>query len=135
MQKRIRTAAILLVVAVLLCVCAACGQTAPVSENPPKYTLYCGLNDADTGTQLLTLAEAQELARGIIIDKGCGYTELVAYGAYESDGTLISNETLVYEILFADVEVIEEIAAEIQAALNLGPILLEEGSTVYRFSE
>jgi len=135
MKHWIRLAAIVMVFAALFCVLTACGQAENQAENPPKYTLYCGLNDADTGTQVLTLEEAQELARGIIISKGCGYTEFVAYGAYESEGELIGNDTLVYEILYADTATIEELAAELQAELNLMPILMEEGSSVYHFSE
>ena len=134
MKHRIFRATILLICMALLCVCTACGQKAQ-AENPPKYTLYCGLCDADAGKQLLELEDAQDAARDIILANGCGYTEYVAFGGYLSDGAEISNETLVYEICFAETAVVEKIASELQAELNLMPILITEGTTEYRFSE
>ena len=133
MKKSIFRATILVLCMVLLGACTACGQKSQ-PENPPKYTLYFGLCDADTGKQLLTMTDAQEAARDIILDNGCGYTEYAAYGAYQSGNAIIHNDTLVYEICFADAAVVEKIAAEIQAELNLMPALIAEGTTSYRFA-
>jgi len=104
------------------------------AANPPKYTLYCGLNDADAGAQILSVEQAREMAREIIIKRGCGYTEYVAYGAYQEGDKVIGNDTLVYELFFVDTEMAEEIAKAICTELNLTPILMEKGGSDYKFS-
>ena len=135
MKKMIRTAALLLACMMLLCVGTACSAQEEKPANPAKYTLYCGLNDADANEQLLTVAEAQEAARAIILANGCGYTETVAYGGYMSGDQVINNDTLVYELYFAEVDAVKKITNEIQEELNLMPILTAEGTTDYYFAE
>lgn len=134
MKKTVRIVSLMMACVVFICVCTSCAHSEQ-AENPPKFTLYCGLNDADAGKQILTADEAKDIARTIIIDNGCGYTEFVAYGGYQSGDTVISNDTLVYEIYFAEAATVEKITKEIQAELNLMPILVSEGASSYHFSE
>lgn len=112
---------------------AGCGETKAENESavPTAYSLYCGLNDADDGTQIISTEEAQEIARKVITDKGYGYTEHVTYGAYTEDNKSIENVTLVYDMYFLEYEDIEKVADEIREALNLTPILIVEGSRNY----
>lgn len=135
MKKYIRIASIVLMCIMVFCLGTACGKQDNNPENPQKHTLYCGLIDADTGEQILTVEQAQKLARTIILENRCGYTEFVTYGGYMSGDEVINNDTLVYEIYFADCEVVEKITKEIQEELNLMPILTAEGTTNYSFSE
>lgn len=118
----------LLIVVMSLCLFAGCGNKQSV---PTAYSLYCGLNDAGTGTQIVATEEAQRIARKVITDKGYGYTEHVAYGAYTEDNKAIENVTLIYELFFLEKAEIDKIAGEIRAALNLTPILIVEGSSNY----
>ena len=109
------------IIAVLtLCLClAGCGVAEPQEY---KYVLYCGINDGDTGEQILTRQEAADIARAIITDNGCGYTERIAYGAAAgTDGEV----TLVDEILFADEAAAMKIAEEIRIALNQQSVLVD----------
>ena len=108
----------------VMSVCALAGCTANKTNGesgvPVAYSLYCGLNDADTGTQIIPTEEAQKIARKVITDKGFGYTEHVAYGAYTEDNKSVENVTL---------------ADEIRAELNLTPILIVEGSHSYELKQ
>lgn len=52
----------------MICFCfVGCNNT---GKKQVKYVLYCGLNDAGTGYQVYSVADAQEAARKIITDKG-----------------------------------------------------------------
>jgi len=124
---------------VLLClmmtfVFAGCGSS-DQEESTTKCTLYCGLNDADTGTQILTIEEAQEVIRPMILEAGTGYTEFVTYGAYEENGTVYGNDTLVYEFYYADRAVVEQLGKDIKEALNLNSVLMTENPSKYGFLE
>lgn len=133
MKKFFKNAIILTVCATMVFALSACGNNE--SKNPPKFTLYCGLNDKIAGRQVVSIEEAKELARFFITENGCGYTEYVAYGGYKSGDEYIGNDTLIYEIYFAEEDVVKRIAAEIQSELNLNPILISEGTTEYQFTE
>lgn len=113
---------------------AGCGAAKTENEGavPVAYSLYCGLNDADTGTQVVSTEEAQKIARKVITDKGFGYTEHVAYGAYTEDNESIENVTLIYDLFFLEKTEIDTVADEIREALNLTPILVVEGSRNYQ---
>lgn len=123
----------LLLIITSVCLFAGCGS-AKTNEGavPTAYSLYCGLNDEDTGKQIVTTEEAQAIARKVITDKGFGYTEHVAYGAYTEDNKAIENVTLIYDLFFIEKEDVDNIADEIREALNLTPILVVEGSHNYQ---
>ena len=116
---------------------AGCGAVKTENESavPVAYSLYCGLNDADAGTQIIPTEEAQKIARGIITDKGFGYTEHVGYGAYTEDNKSVENVTLIYDMYFMEKADIDKVADEIRAALNLTPILVVEGSRNYELKQ
>lgn len=123
----------------VMSVCALAGCTANKTNGesgvPVAYSLYCGLNDSDTGTQIIPTEEAQKIARKVITDKGFGYTEHVAYGAYTEDNKSVENVTLVYDMFFLEYEDIAKVADEIRAELNLTPILIVEGSHSYELKQ
>ena len=97
--------------------------------------LYCGLNDADTGNQVYSVADAQEAARKIITDKGLGYTEYVTYGAYTENGAVKENDTLVYVLFYVGKADAQSVAKEIKEKLNLSAVLVEEVANSYGFAE
>lgn len=125
---------ILVVLAVcMLCLCfVGCNNN---GENQVKYVLYCGLNDADTGSQLLSVADAQDDARKIITDKGLGYTEYVTYGAYTENGAVKENDTLVFVLLYVEKADAQAVAKEIKETLHLAAVLVEEVANSYDFAE
>lgn len=123
----------LLLVVMSVSLFAGCDATKPKNESavPVAYSLYCGLNDADTGTQIVSTEEAQKIVRKVITDKGYGYTEHVCYGAYTEDNKSVENVTLIYDMFFLEKEDIDKVADEIRAELNLTPILVVECSQNY----
>lgn len=121
----------------LLAGAAGCSAGADANaESSAIYTakMYVGLNDARTDSQALTVEEAQQMIRKIITDKGFGYTEYVAHGAYiEDDGTVVDNDTLVYDLLLMEKEDAHAIAKEVKAALHLDSVLMGESMAEYNF--
>lgn len=134
MKKMIITLLLAVISVGLFAGCSA-AKTENESAVPVAYSLYCGLNDADAGTQIISTEEAQKIARKVITDKGFGYTEHVAYGAYTEDNKSIENVTLVYDMFFLEKADIDKVADEIRAALNLTPILVVEGSRNYELKQ
>lgn len=134
MKKIIST---LLLVVMSVSLFAGCNAAKPENENkvPVAYSLYFGLNDADTGTQIVPTEKAQEIARKIITDKGFGYTEHVCYGAYTEDNKSVENVTLIYDMFFIEKADIDQVADEIRAALNLTPVLVVECSRNYKLKQ
>lgn len=117
----------------MMCLCfVGCNNT---GKKQVKYVLYCGLNDADTGNQVYSVADAQEAARKIITDKGLGYTEYVTYGAYTENGAVKENDTLVYVLFYVKKADAQSVAKEIKEKLNLSAVLVEEVANSYDFAE
>lgn len=136
MKKTVKLISMTILAVLLLCAFAGCsGNNNDDSNVPVQYSIYCGLNDEDTGTQVIATEEAQQIARKIITDKGFGYTEHVTYGAYTENGKAVENVTLIYDLYFIEYEEIEKIADEIREALNLTPILIAEGSHNYELKD
>lgn len=124
----------LFVVAVCtMCLCfAGCNNT---GNSQVKYVLYCGLNDADTGSQMLTVTDAQAAARKVITDRGLGYTEYVTYGAYTENDAVKGNDTLVYVLFYVEKVDAQSVAKEIKETLHLAAVLVEEVADSYGFAE
>ena len=97
--------------------------------------LYCGLNDADTGIQMLTVTDAQAAARKVITDRGLGYTEYVTYGAYTENDAVKGNDTLVYVLFYVEKVEAQSVAKEIKETLHLAAVLVEEVADSYGFAE
>lgn len=119
----------------VLAVCMMCFCFVGCNNTGEKYVLYCGLNDADTGNQVYSVADAQEAARKIITDKGLGYTEYVTYGAYTENGAVKENDTLVYVLFYVEKADAQSVAKEIKEKLNLSAVLVEEVANSYDFAE
>ena len=110
----------------MICCCLVACNSAEDTEQ--KFTVYFGLNDKDTGTQVLTVEEAQAAARKMITDNGFGYTEYVTHGGYVENGVVIENDTLVYMMIFIERADAEAVAEEIKEELNLASIHIEEST-------
>ena len=134
-MKTKRILAFVLIVCIFSAFFAGCKkqEKQPESKEQAKYVLRIGLNDKGEGKQVLSVDGAKGVARGIIVSKGLGYTEYVAYGAYTEDDTVKSNDTLVYEFMFCEKKEVEEIAKEIKQKLNLDSILMEQTMSEFNF--
>ena len=76
-----------------------------------KYVLYIGMNDKDTHRQTITVLSAREVIMNTITSNGLdGATVSEAIGLYKhKDGTIITEQTLRVEVLFATDKQIKEI--------------------------
>lgn len=126
---------VLLLTLLMVCLClAGCGAGgADGEEAQTKYVVYCSLNDAETGTQVLSVEDAQDMARKVITDRGLGYTEYTAHGGFVDGEKINGNDTLVYTFFFIEKSDADAVAAEIKEKLNLASVLMEEVSSVYDF--
>ena len=136
MKKTVKLISMTILAVLLLCAFAGCsGNNNDDSNVPVQYSIYCGLNDEDTGTQVIATEEAQQIARKIITDKGFGYTEYITYGAYTENGMVKGNDTLVYVLFYVEEADAKAIASDIKEELNLASVLIEEVSDRYDFAE
>ena len=105
------------------------------NESEPEFYLYCGLNDADTSTQVLTVEQAQAEARKVITDLGYGYTEYVTYGGYIDGSDVKENDTIVYMLIFMERADAENIAKKLKQELNLASVMIKETTANFGFVE
>lgn len=93
-----------------------------------KFTLFIGLNDQHTKTQLIASADAEGIITDSIFAAGLGgCTMIPARGGYRHiDGTTITENTIITEICFFGFDgskaealiPIKQIAATLKAKLN-----------------
>lgn len=132
MKSKLKRTVMILAVATMML--TACGKTNADGATQEKYyKIYCGLNDAQTGTQVLSTQEAGESIRRLITDRGLGYTEYTANGAYVEEGTIHENEALIYQLIFVEKDEVESLAEEIRQELDLESVLVEETEGVFHF--
>lgn len=131
-MKTMKKAAIMIMAAAMLLL-TACGKADTGATKEKYYKIYCGLNDAQTGTQVLSVEDAGQKIRGLITDRGLGYTEYTANGAYVEDGSIHPNEALIYQLIFVEKEEVESLAEEIREELDLESVLVEETEGTFHF--
>lgn len=93
-----------------------------------KYILYVGMNDKDTHRQNITVLSAREVIMNTITGNGLdGATVSEAIGLYKhNDGTIITEQTLRVEILFATDKQIKDICDTLKRVLNQESIAVEK---------
>lgn len=132
-MKNKRKQKILIIAAAIISILAACGNAETEKTKETYYKIYCGLNDAGTGMQVLAMEDASQKIRTLITDKGLGYTEYTANGAYVENGSVHPNEALIYQLIFVEKEEVEHLAEEIREELHLKSVLIEENEGIFHF--
>ncbi|EQI15293.1 DUF3574 domain-containing protein [Eggerthella lenta] len=90
------------------------------------YCLYFGLTDKDTGKQELTMEEAKDIAIPLFIEAGSGYTVYEAEGGFaKEDGTVVQNDTLVFDSTHGDEQAILDLIEKVRRALNVESVYCE----------
>lgn len=130
MNKKGKILALIFIFCFSISLLAACGG----SDDKEVFRVYFGLNDADTGTQIVTIKNAQPVIRNACIDAGIGYTEYVAEGAYIDGDEIKKNGTLVFEFFFTDRKTVETIIDSVRKELNLASVLIVELNCSYDFA-
>ncbi|MDO4166282.1 MAG: DUF3574 domain-containing protein [Eubacteriales bacterium] len=99
-----------------------------------EYIVYFGLNDKSTGEQIVSKEEATETIKKIFEKQGVGYTVLDAFGAYlDDEGKVVSNETVVLDILMVSEEELESAVTEAVDELHLASAMVTKSDVSYRF--
>lgn len=97
------------------------------------YCLYFGLADKDTGAQELTMAEAKDLLVPLFVEAGSGYTVYEAEGGYAlEDGTVVQNDTLVFDSTHGDEQAVKDLIDRAKQALNIESVYCESRLVGYR---
>jgi hypothetical protein len=74
------------------CGCVAQPGTQTQTAEEVKYTLYIGLNDKNTYTQLLSTEDAVNRVADIALKYVDGFTQLSGKGAYKDEKGIITHE-------------------------------------------
>lgn len=98
-----------------------------------EYIVYFGLNDKSTGEQIVSTEEATETIKKIFEKQGVGYTVLDAFGAYLDEGKVVSNETVVLDILMVSEDELESAVTEAVDELHLASAMVTKSDISYRF--
>lgn len=111
----------------------ACSNDSSAKATEMVYTVYFGLNDADSGTQEVSMDEASAYIRKVIESYGYGYTEYRTYGAYTENGVSKGNDNLVYMFTFVKDDDVKKIADDAIEHLNLASVLYQKEEMEYGF--
>jgi hypothetical protein len=113
------------------------GCTEKAAANPTqsaKYTLYVGLIDKNTYTQLIPTPEAEKKLEDIALKYVDGYTLFTGAGAFkDSHGVVIRETSLIMVFYFATQAQIEKIMDEVIIDFNQESVLLESQSVNSEF--
>lgn len=94
-------------------------QEATQTPGIAKFTLYVGLNDKDSKRQEIATEEAIKTASELVANQLGGGTIYSARGIYQhEDGTIITENTLRIEILFADAPDVLKLVADLKQKFN-----------------
>jgi len=122
------------VLLILICLFSGCAMQSE-SQNV-KYTIYIGLNDKNTYTQLVSYEEAEKKASDIALKYVDGFTAHAAKGAYKDEKGITTHEnSLILEFYNTTDQQMKAIMDEILQELNQNSILMEKQKVNYEFYE
>jgi len=136
-DKKLRPITIAVIALFLLNLALAAGVVKlHAGYNGVKYTLYIGLNDKDSYTQLIPTEDAMEKVSAIALKHADGFTLYQAQGAYLDDAGVETFENSLVLVFFdAEEAAIRAIMDEVIAELNQSSILVEREKVRYEFYE
>lgn len=92
-----------------------------------KFTIYLGLNDKDTRTQLIDTVEAYKIVSNLIACDFGGGTIFAADGIYRhDDGNIVVEKTLRIELLFTTIEDVRPFVATLKKLFNQESVAVQE---------
>ena len=103
-------------------------------ENVANYTLYVGLNDKETYTQLVSDDFAMDIVRDTVTNIVGGATFTKSYGHWVDEFGNETNETsIVVEIMGTDDAHIERICSSLNYGLNQNCIMVKKSVSQIAF--
>ena len=128
--------AILIALLLSCLILGGCMANPDSGQEGVKYTLYIGLNDKDTYTQLISTEEAVKKVSAIALKHADGFTLYQGQGAYLDDqGVETFENCLVLEFFDLDETKVRVIMDEVIKELNQSSILVEREKVSYEFYE
>ncbi len=107
-----------------------------MKKSAVKYTMYIGLNDKDTYTQIIDSEEAEKIVSTICLKYIDGYTMSHGEGSYKDEKDVVTKEnSLIYTFYNANDEQMKSIMNEVLKKLNQNSILIEKQKINYDFYE
>lgn len=100
-----------------------------------KYVAYIGLNDKDTGTQLVSRDEARKMLNAVAAGHVDGFTVIDGHGYWKKGDTLDNEETLVYIFYNATEQQVKSALEAMRIAMNQRAILIERDDALLLFHE
>ena len=93
-----------------------------------KYTLYLGLNDKDTKTQLISTLESYKMVANILKSLNYdGATIFEAVGLYKhEDGTFVTESTLRIEILDFNKQGVNQLVETLKSVFNQESVAVQQ---------
>jgi hypothetical protein len=135
MKKQLLTALFAAFLCANLSGCASQQVNTPKGETI-KYTMYIGLNDKNTYTQLIPYDKAEKEVSDIALKYVDGFTELTAKGTYKDEKGVTTHEnSLVLEFDNATDQQMKEIMNEVLKKLDQHSILLEKQTVSEEYYE
>ena len=136
MSKKTETVITILCVAALLLSAAAlivalCGNSDP--DQDIQYVMYLGTNDKDTNEPVFTPEEAQDKAKGILVNHFGGYTIQEAAGGWLDGDQLYQEYTLVIYLSDTNMNQVHAAADELISAFNQSSVLIQANPTSTEF--
>ncbi len=136
MQKKVLFIVFIMLISISISACLQQNDGTLQYGGTVKYTMYIGLNDQDTYTQLIPYEEAEKKVSEIALKVVDGFTQTQAKGAYKDDeGVVTFENSLVYEFYDATDEQMKAIMDEVLKELNQHSILLEKQTVKNTFYE
>jgi len=134
MKKQLLLAVLVTVVCVNLSGCSS--HIGTQKGETVKYTMYIGLNDKNTYTQLISYDEAEKKVSNIALKYVDGFTELTGKGTYKDEKGVTTHEnSIVLEFDSANDQQMKEIMNEVLKELDQNSILLERQNVTEEFYE
>lgn len=136
MKKKVLLCVFMMLISIPLSACLMQNDDSLQYNGTVKYTMYIGLNDQDTYTQLIPFEEAERKVSEIALKYVDGFTQTQAKGAYKDDEGIVTYEnSLVYEFYATTDEQMKAVMNEVLKELNQHSILLEKQTVKNTFYE
>ncbi len=131
MDKNQTIAMVALVVAFVSLFSAFLYNPATVTDETEVFTVYFGLTDAEGNAINVTTAE--NTINALCESYDLGFTSYEAFGGYVSNGTFITNDTLVYMFALTDEDTIRSLANDVKTELNIDSVMFEKSLATISF--
>ena len=102
-----------------------------VTDETEVFTVYFGLTD--TEGDAIDVTTAKNVINGLCESQGLGFTTYEAFGGYVSNGTLVTNDSLVYIFALTDEDAVLSLVAEAKTDLNIDSAMFEKSLGTFSF--